>query len=158
MSGESGNSWPLSFGAWKAAGATLPAKIQVSASCVVKPQTSSPDCYVFWVISANSCWRSSSIPGAAGLLLGSPLSSVRVYIRCPNSIWSHSGGRNCFRCRSVICRCRSMICCGWLHTICTSRMDCEYCATLINTCCVSANALFNSSNQWHLSVCQGVPW
>jgi len=143
---ESGNSRPQSSGIWGAAGATLAAKVRAFANCGLKPPTTSPDCCASWVISANSCRSFLSVPGAAGLLLTSTHSSVRVCICYSNSVWSHCGGRNCFDCSSVICWCRLMIWCGWWHTICTSRMGCEYCATLFNTSWVCANALFNLSN------------
>jgi len=35
---------------------------------------------------------------------------------------------------------RSVISAGWLHTYCISRTGCEYCATLLRTCCVTINS------------------
>jgi len=43
-SGKSGNSWRLSSGAWGTPIATLSANVRLLANCILKPQTSSPDC------------------------------------------------------------------------------------------------------------------
>jgi len=56
-------------------------------------------------------------------------------------------------CRSVICRCRFMISWGCLHTICTFRMVCENCITLVITSCVCLNASCCSSNRT-MSLCR----
>jgi len=162
MSGESGNIWPLSSGAWEAAGAALATNIKAFANCVLKLRASSPHCCASWVMSANSCRRHSSFPGAVGLLLASSCSFVKVCICCSNPEWWHHRGRNCLVCRSVTCRCRSMIYGRWSHTICTSRNGCECCATLNNTSWACANTFPSCSNPV-VSCCMSmsammVPW
>ena len=101
-------------------------------NCVPKLLPTSQHCCTSRVISSSSSHNSSSVPAAAGLLLSLSRSFIRGCMCCCNSVLSQCGGKNCFVCRSAICRCRSMICCAWTHTICTFRMRCAYCATLIS--------------------------
>jgi len=99
---------------------------------------------------------------AAGLCIASAPLLFSVDIRCTSLGWLNSGGRKCFICRSVICRCRSMIDCGWLQIIITSRQGWKYCATLVNTWCVWPNAFLSLSNAtaslWKLMCAMTVPW
>jgi len=126
MTGESGNFWHLTSGAWGVARATLAANIKALANCILKLWTSSPDCCAFWVMSTSSCWCSSSIPGAAGSLLPLSHSSLRTHIGLSNSVRSHWGGRNCCDFRSLISFCRLLIRAGWWHTPCTRSASSVY--------------------------------
>jgi len=161
-SGESGNVCPLSLGFWGGVRATRAANDSALANCVLTARTSSPDCLASRVISSSSCHNSSSVPAVLGILLASSDSCLNVSSCCSNVELSHSGGRNCCFCRSVICFCNSIICAGWSHTLSTMAAGSLYCATILSTPCAPSSSVCLSaksiSNRFLLTIPPMMSW
>ena len=140
-SGESGNFRHRSSGCWRGVGATQATKDSAFANCVLKDQTSSPNCLVSRVISSSACRWSASVPTVPGVLLASSSSCLNASSCCSNVEWSHSGGRNFCVCRSVMCFCNAIICTGWSHMVCTMAACSVYHTTLFNASCASSSSV-----------------
>ena len=96
---------------------------------------------------SSSCRNSSCLPAILRVVLASSSSCLNHSSWCSNVMWSHYVGRNCGICRYLSCHCRLIWWPGWSHTICTSWMGWEWCATLVSTTCGCLNASIRSSDQ-----------
>jgi len=132
MSRQYGNFWPLSSGAWVAAGGTQAANVAASANCILKPRISSHAHCPSQVTTGNSSLGSLYIPVAASYYLASSCSFISVWIRSSILVWLLRWGRNCFAWRSMRSVCNAIIGAGWLHNLCTSLRGAVYWGTHLN--------------------------